>query len=177
MKEINKNIKKLTSLTILFFISLAHLSGSEENVEEQILSIRNEFKKINTASMKTLYFNKKESEENWHKGPSDQPDYLNAVIYLDKKGNIRKYVESMECTTFFQKEEYFWDNGQLFFIFHQDVMCGSGVGGEIRLYFWQQKQIRRLVKQTGFHDQISWSPPDIKYHKDVQEIIKEFKLK
>lgn len=169
-------MKKIFFIFLCFIITTVYLHAKDD-VEKKIKQIRKEYKELNKGKYKVIYFYKKENEKKWYKGFKDEPEYVMGSIYLDKKGRIRKYIEKTECPYYTQREEFFLNNGEIFFIFHKDVSCGAGQGGEIRYYFDKKKIIRKLKKQTGFHPSLEWAPPEFEYHLHTKEIKKKFKLK
>jgi hypothetical protein len=166
--------------TIGITFSILH---ADTDVQARIEKIRKEFYDLNKKSMKRVAFFMEQGKEGWQRGVGEGAQ-VEAIVYLD--GNrIRKFFTGADSGNVYSKqEEYFWEEGGVFFVFHVQEWQEADEYHriEVRLYFWNNSIIRNLASETVRKDgssrvkNINYSPSSISYHRNAGEIVREFKL-
>ncbi len=179
-------MKTVYLIILFFFVSLNMAYSQKSSVNDKIKKIRQEYQTINQLPLKeiTYWMLIKAKNPQWQKGKpgNDISYYILATIYFDKKGKIRKYIETGGTDDkVIKREEYFWPNGNLFFVYLEDNYVHAERGDwKLRLYFWNGKLIKNLTKKINRNTKKQSSekyPFEIYYHKKTSSIRKEFNLK
>jgi hypothetical protein len=141
--------------TAVFILSL----NGQENIEEKIHAIRNEYKKIN---LELESYTKKLSikEIIYYYYNRVSPDSVHTTSITDASeiyGYFNKNKELVLLTNEYRGEEnswhdyqYYFRNGEVFFIFIREGADEEET--QKRIYFWDGKIIRALIKEKKWDD-------------------------
>jgi hypothetical protein len=184
---VQKNLRAILIISVCL-TGLLPVSGSSDI--SYIKEIRREYTLIEKAKFQTLVYIK-DSKKKWVWEGDDITDeesarHLEARLYFDKAGRLRKFTYSKEeVGSSYRKAEYFLSNGKLFFLYAKEVQGGSGDWWDVRLYFRDGKVIEN-ISDRSFHDKTGRvhrvkkskykKPGNHGLHTEAAAVIKEFDL-
>lgn len=165
--------------TMFFVLSL----NGQENIEEKISAIRAEFKKINSElESYTKKLSKKEIVYYYYNQVS--ADSVQTTSFVDFSyiyGYFNKNKELVLLTNEYRGEEnswqeynYYFKNGEVFFIYTRTGQNEEET--QMRIYFWDEKIIRALIKEKKWDDNRNISEIENKRDDYIMDNVEEKSL-